>query len=101
MTLWGEVDGAKNFDLYHRTGLREAPWGVLLSLHTRQSRTFLPLAAFEYQVGRPSPQTFSVQDVVRSSGMDFTTLVLQINSNWASEDTCLYRVRVHGDPSPV
>jgi Sad1 / UNC-like C-terminal len=58
---------------------------------------FVQLAEASYNVSAPFHiQTFPVDEYLR--GTSFRTLVLQIISNWGANTTCLYRVRVHGEP---
>ncbi|KZT33097.1 hypothetical protein SISSUDRAFT_956986, partial [Sistotremastrum suecicum HHB10207 ss-3] len=63
---------------------------TLASLRTR--------VEFEYDIhASVHIQTFSVDSMVRSLGIAYDVIVLEIKTNWGSADqTCLYRVRVHG-----
>ncbi len=101
MVLWGVVDGQGN---YQR---REDAFRSLQqsSLHLlgegppiRAGGTFVPLAAFEYDINAPfHVQTFPVDPAVIASRMYFGIMVLEIKENWGAESTRIYRVRVHGD----
>lgn len=61
---------------------------------------YMKIAEFVYNVHSPHYiQTFPILEEVRELGMDFGVVVLRVESNWGKEEmTCLYRVRVHGQP---
>lgn len=95
-------------------GLGSAPrdvevWGLLDSPHDRvpsvhddptpvppsPSHVFIGSFTYDAQPGAPPIQTFPVRDV----GVPFRVIQLSVLSNHGLRDfTCLYRVRVHGDP---
>ena len=84
-------------------------WGLLESPHDRVQtvpddptpvppsplHVFLGSFTYDAQPGAPPIQTFPVRDV----GVAFRVVQLSVLSNHGLRDfTCLYRVRVHGDP---
>ncbi|KAH9917807.1 uncharacterized protein B0H18DRAFT_938156 [Fomitopsis serialis] len=58
------------------------------------------VANFSYNIYAPDHiQTFAVPQEVKELGIDFGVVALVIENNWGRDDfTCLYRVRVHGQP---
>lgn len=58
------------------------------------------VANFTYNIYAPDHiQTFHVSQEVQDFGIDFGVVALLIENNWGRDDfTCLYRVRVHGQP---
>ena len=59
--------------------------------------TFLPLAAFEYDIKAESPiQTFPIDAAVLRSCIFFGVLVIEVRNNWGGAMMRLYRVWVHG-----
>lgn len=98
MILWGLVDGENNVGrvkTLNIAGHQEPPLSGPLR---RYADKLVPLAALAYDPAKGPSQTLPVHDYIRSSRMDFTTVVLEIRSNWGSERTCLYRIRIHGEP---
>lgn len=102
MVLWGVMDGSANTERYddHFAEL----WPIA-KVHQRSTPTltmgqrFIPVAKFTYDIHGPLPiQTFPVHQEVLASGLDFGVFVLEVLSNWGSDSTCLYRVRLHGTP---
>ncbi|KAI0083224.1 hypothetical protein BDY19DRAFT_900599 [Irpex rosettiformis] len=98
MILWGLVDGESNWARFKSLDIIATGDGISTSPLSRQTQKFVPLASFVYDVSRSPSQTFAVFDHIRLSRMDFTTVVLEIRNNWGSEKTCLYRMRIHGEP---
>lgn len=101
MVLWGAVDGTSNQDRLRTTG----PNPTLIATISRSSpplthgHPFVPLALFEYDIhARSHVQTFSLDPYVLRSGIDVGVVILQVTSNWGGDSTCIYRVRVHGEP---
>lgn len=68
-----------------------------------QGVTYIRIASFTYDIDAPTNiQTFAVDQGVRSLGVDFGVVVLNVKSNWGMNDfTCLYRMRVHGERREV
>ncbi|KAI0340553.1 hypothetical protein BDW22DRAFT_1408443 [Trametopsis cervina] len=95
MTLWGVVDGQENLSRYTAMSLNAELEGA----STMKQYFVIPLASFEYDITRSPSQSFPIYDHIRQSGMDFGIVVLEIRSNWGSQKSCLYRLRVHGSSS--
>lgn len=108
MVLWGLVEGAVNF-ARHASSLpynvsTEAPVDtppedITAAVEAINPQSFfIALARFEYDIVRGTcpVQTFSVRDIIKESQMDFGVVVLEVRENWGSNDTCLYRMRIHG-----
>ena len=100
MTLWGVVDGRINKEVFERLVLSES------SSHARRTPTIVrdllwaPLISFTYDIEDDnSMQTFPINPAIVDNRMSFGVVALEILDNWGSETTCLYRVRVHGDPA--
>ncbi|KAH9854808.1 hypothetical protein C2E23DRAFT_725559, partial [Lenzites betulinus] len=107
VVVWGVVDGLSNMRRFKRFlythGTQAAP---LLRGRTMppisSTHTFMPLAAFEYNIWGNSPtQTFPVFDSIATSQMDFGIFVVEVIDNWGGTDICLYRVQVHGKPAAL
>ena len=62
---------------------------------------YIRLTNFTYDIHSPNNvQTFSVLREIRELGVDFGIVVLRTLNNWGRDDfTCLYRFRVHGQPT--
>lgn len=98
MILWGVIDGHKNQERLNRVR-QHLPRLEHKGPSRALSYTFVPIARMTYDIGETSHvQTFPVFDSVRTSSLDFAIVVLEITDNWGSEKTCLYRLRVHGEP---
>ncbi|EIW65128.1 uncharacterized protein TRAVEDRAFT_111609 [Trametes versicolor FP-101664 SS1] len=101
MRLWGMIDGllnrARHINLSSSYELPSAD-----GRHTPPlagDRSYVLLSEFQYDINALSPiQTFHVDLHIIDSRMYFGVVVLEIVDNWGSNTTCLYRVRVHGDP---
>ncbi|OJT14953.1 Spindle pole body-associated protein sad1 [Trametes pubescens] len=95
MTLWGVVDGPTNHGRYAELGTHASvekdapPVGAGL--------TFAALSRFEYNIDSPRIiQTFPIHDRIIQSGITFSVFVLEVETNWGGNITCIYRVRLHG-----
>ncbi|KAJ8463966.1 hypothetical protein ONZ51_g9904 [Trametes cubensis] len=110
MVLWGVIDGLSNIQRFRslvasnpnaETLLESGPCGRSFP-PISGTHAFFALATFEYDVyaGFPS-QTFAVSDYIAVSGMDFGIFVVEVIDNWGAADTCLYRIRIHGEPAAV
>ncbi|KAH9895967.1 hypothetical protein C8Q73DRAFT_745131 [Cubamyces lactineus] len=101
MVLWGAVDGMANENRLQQ--LRDtvpalAP-GSRVTPPVSHGYKYVPLVSFEYDIWAPSHvQTFRVDQWIKDSRMDFGVMILEIAGNWGGNGTCLYRVRIHGQP---
>ena len=100
LVLWGVMDGSANTERYDEhfaelwpiTNMRQKSAPALT-----MDQRFIPIAEIKYNIHDPLPiQTFPVHQAVVASGLDFGVFVLEVLSNWGSNSTCLYRVRLHG-----
>ncbi|KZT52215.1 hypothetical protein CALCODRAFT_99064 [Calocera cornea HHB12733] len=62
-------------------------------------RKFMHLGSFEYDNQGNAIQAFTVDPSLSVLKIDFGMLVFTFNSNYGGDYTCLYRIRVHGEPS--
>ncbi|RPD53695.1 hypothetical protein L226DRAFT_456018, partial [Lentinus tigrinus ALCF2SS1-7] len=107
MVLWGTVDGSVNEAHLRNVTERPNP-SSLPGLRGRSQpsltcgHTYVPLAYFEYDIRSSSHvQTFKVQQQFIDAGVYTGVMVLEILGNWGGSSTCLYRVRIHGEPRIV
>ncbi|OSD06405.1 hypothetical protein PYCCODRAFT_1431414 [Trametes coccinea BRFM310] len=116
MELWGLVEGQDNIAKYRewksaRSAAREEaeargepipPSLVDDEVYPRslpRHPEYVRVANFTYDIHSPDHiQTFAVRDDIKELGIDFGVVVLLVKSNWGKEFTCLYRLRVHGEP---
>lgn len=104
MVLWGALDGANTRKMSHDNiigALRVAPPALVDRQNPRVTcgHTYTLLASFEYDIRASSHiQTFPLASYVIDLDLYFGVFVLDILDNWGSNSTCLYRVRIHGDP---
>lgn len=100
--LWGRVDGHHNLLKVQQNDIvAGSPDSPFLRLSQRNRELFIPLASFEYKLSGglgSNIQTKDVSKALLSLQMDFEVIVLEILNNWGAVSTCLYRVRVHGNP---
>ncbi|KAL1941592.1 hypothetical protein VTO73DRAFT_7031 [Trametes versicolor] len=110
LILWGVVDGQSNLRRFRSLSTHDAfsQVPVHLASHGRSAPlitanlAFAALAIFEYDIASGWPtQTFPVFEHIRDSQMDFGVFVLEVVDNWGGSDTCLYRVRIHGEPAVI
>ncbi|RDX40494.1 hypothetical protein OH76DRAFT_1459489 [Lentinus brumalis] len=104
VVLWGAIDGSVNEARRRRTfaSFRVTPPAILFGRaepHVTARKTFILLGSFEYDIRAGAPtQTFPLDWHVVESDLYFGVVVLEILDNWGGNSTCLYRVRVHGEP---
>ena len=103
MLLWGGVDGEANEarlgDFIRSAKATSSHKTARTGPKATRGYTFALLGSFEYDIRASSHvQTFSLEPYFAESGMYFGVVVLEIVNNWGSNCTCLYRLRVHGDP---
>lgn len=103
MIVWGVVDKAMRKDQYSHL-LADSPI-VALHNHSEPLLTndfiFLLLAGFEYDIhGEHHVQTFPVFSAIVESYLEIGIIVVEFLSNWGADDTCLYRIRIHGEQKP-
>lgn len=107
MILWGllEGDALLEYRRIHQVVLRNRSQpsqsireGLRL-LSLQSDAAFVEVARFQYNqtMNLAHSQTFPIHPDVADSGLYFGIVVLDILSNWGSQRTCLYRVRIHGD----
>ncbi|KAI1789840.1 hypothetical protein LXA43DRAFT_973981 [Ganoderma leucocontextum] len=102
MRLWGSVDGSQNGDRYKKyfsiySGSNPSPSRAPPITNGYQ---FVHLADLEYDIKAASHvQTFPVYHHIPPLQMDFGVFVVEILDNWGGSSTCLYRLRIHGQPS--
>lgn len=101
MVLWGLVDGPGNEKRVG--GISKSYLDGVLPFKDRQAPPlplrfrYVPIAVFEYDIWADVHlQTFPVLDYVKTASLDFSVVILEVVSNWGSDGTCLYRVRLHG-----
>ena len=106
MVLWGLVEGEKNIaqhsqlQVRHSSSSRVAPQAAVLAARAKHANAFfLELAHFDYDVTQHGSyvQTFPIHKEVRQLRMDFGVVLLEVQSNWGANFTCIYRMRVHKD----
>ncbi|KZT73665.1 hypothetical protein DAEQUDRAFT_683997 [Daedalea quercina L-15889] len=115
MELWGFVEGKDNLEKLQewRTKREEMRMDAALNGESAAQDVEPPVPAslkhwgevirvanFTYNIHAPDHiQTFAVPQEMKDLGIDFGVVALLIENNWGREDfTCLYRVRVHGQP---
>ncbi|TFY58698.1 hypothetical protein EVJ58_g6252 [Rhodofomes roseus] len=117
MELWGLVEGSDNLEKVRewRARREEARMEAALDGEPVVEDAFVDppappslkkwgevvrVANFTYNIYAPDHiQTFAVPQEVQELGVDFGVVALMIENNWGRDDfTCLYRVRVHGQP---
>ncbi|KAI0055275.1 hypothetical protein BV25DRAFT_1771898, partial [Artomyces pyxidatus] len=102
MVLWGVVEGQSNIEaLTSRTPRIPVTWNSKVNTSAPflgDGRQLFPLASFTYDIEAYfHVQTFRVWNGPRTSDVDIGVVILEVLSNWGEADTCLYRVRIHGD----
>ncbi|KAI0355762.1 hypothetical protein OH77DRAFT_1424712 [Trametes cingulata] len=99
MTLWGVVEGNRNQEIYASLEGAGLPGYDRRAPLIAQGLLWAPLASFVYDINAGNPvQTFPVLLPVVDSMLSFGVVAVEVLSNWGGSSTCLYRVRIHGDP---
>ncbi|KAI0366438.1 hypothetical protein BV20DRAFT_952114 [Pilatotrama ljubarskyi] len=99
ITLWGVLEGTRNKDIF--ASLKTAG---LVDYDRRfptiaREQQWAQLVSFVYDIHADNPiQTFPVSRPFVDSELSFGVLAVEILGNWGGNSTCLYRVRIHGDP---
>ncbi|KAI0737124.1 hypothetical protein BC629DRAFT_1709550 [Irpex lacteus] len=97
ITVWGVIDGVENRRTLEARVNNSHDIPSLAS-----SRMVVPVANMYYSIDVPiTTQTFPVFDYIRDSKADFSLFIFQIIDNWGAASTCLYRVRIYGEPTHV
>jgi Sad1 / UNC-like C-terminal len=96
--VWGMVDGDQNMKAY--SSARRAFTSHLARVPPfpiSKGGVFVPLGDIDFDITAPSlRQTVPLYSEVRSWGIDFGVLVLDIRSNWGGDVTSLCSVHVYG-----
>lgn len=98
MTLWGVVDGKNNTKIF-KSLLAANHYPDILARAPPIAKDFLwaPLVSFAYDIHDSDiVQTFHVSPEYKDNGISFGIMALEVLSNWGSDVTCLYRMRIHG-----
>ncbi|KAL0954991.1 hypothetical protein HGRIS_003917 [Hohenbuehelia grisea] len=107
MEVWGLVEGVDNLQRLQewkdaRAAARENSGEEDEAYPTTlpSNVPYVRVARFMYDAKAPNAvQAFAVDPEVAGLGIDFGVVVFMVRSNWGREEyTCLYRVRVHGQP---
>ncbi|KAL1949308.1 hypothetical protein VTO73DRAFT_8189 [Trametes versicolor] len=116
MELWGLVEGQDNVGKYRewkasRAAAREEAESrgepipanliddIVYPRSLPKSPEYVRIANFTYDIHSPDyVQTFPAREDIRELGIDFGVVALLVKSNWGKEFTCLYRMRIHGEP---
>ncbi|KAG1849379.1 hypothetical protein C8R48DRAFT_677096 [Suillus tomentosus] len=106
VVLWGFLEQVDNLQRYTSVDLNmdDQPPREVIEESRKQNPTgsFIKLAHVEYSPFHHSHvQTFPVHENILRSGFDFGLVVIEIRENWGADETCLYRVRVHGKDIPT
>lgn len=95
--VWAAIDGPQNEERYTQY-LTEHP--DILSHDApplTQGRKFILLTEIEYDIRAPRhSQTFAFDGHVRDLQLAHGVFVFEVLDNWGAENTCIYRLRIHG-----
>ncbi|GLV46344.1 klaroid [Carabus blaptoides fortunei] len=79
--------------------IRSAPKTfVVYGLYEKGNTTFVKLGVFNYSIVGPARQTFVIPKEKQLSAFDYVELRI-LSNHGRVEFTCVYRFRVHGEPS--
>ncbi|KAH7905663.1 hypothetical protein BJ138DRAFT_1017418, partial [Hygrophoropsis aurantiaca] len=108
LVLWGLID-KENIARYrhfvrtaggaHATD-NKPPSQIVREAVSRDPQSFfLELSHFHFDPyrGESMTQTFPIHSALSGMKLDFGIVVLEVKDNWGATQTCLYRVRVHGE----
>lgn len=96
--VWGVLEGANNTKAA-RAHVADAPdqsTGQIPSFFP-PSTEFILLTRFSYDFFGNPIQIFPINQSIVDLGLDFGVLVFVIKSSWGARNTCVYRLRVHGN----
>ncbi len=95
--VWAAIDGPQNEER-HAEYLVEHPEITSRGAPPIPQRSkFVLLAEVEYDIyARRYSQTFAVDEYVHDLELAYGVFVFEILDNWGAEDTCVYRMRIHG-----
>lgn len=97
--VWGIAETSQDRERVEQWRLSQAWSDEPAPVPPSPSHVFLGSFVYEAHAGSPPIQTFPVGHAVGSLGLAFRTVQFNILSNHGLRDfTCLYRVRVHGEP---
>ena len=100
MLLWGVLDDIGKDTSLALSQLIPTALGRNGPPITVAGSQFALLVDFVYDASAPHyVQAFPIDPRIRSLGIGFGVVVLEVVDNWGGQTTCLYRVRIYGEPS--
>ncbi|KAI0363919.1 hypothetical protein BV20DRAFT_1030611 [Pilatotrama ljubarskyi] len=99
ITLWGVVEGTRNKELFASLEPAVFSGSERRSPTIAREQLWAPLVSFAYDIHADDPvQTFPVSQYAVHGALSFGVVAVEILGNWGGNTTCLYRVRIHGEP---
>ncbi|KAG1883712.1 hypothetical protein F4604DRAFT_1575706, partial [Suillus subluteus] len=97
--FWGVINGEENsHKVQSLIDASEIPPGAPAYAG---GLSFIELAHIHYDIHSTQYiQTFPISQIIRNAGIHFGLVVAEFLGNWGGGSTCVYRVRVHGEPVP-